>query len=235
MLDQLGAPKTDANYQALTLWANSEGSTESNNPLASSGMHPGATHCIAQCGSSSPIMAYDTIGDGVAANVAFLKDNDYGGVIAALQNGQSVHAVWAAINQSGWCRGCQGGIYPEAIYYALSDPASAAAAVVGNVSNTSGGGLSTKEGVTGGLVHAAEDVTGLSTLGKAVSWTDSLGNLLGDLTSSTWWKRIGLGAFGIAILGGGFVIFFAGTDTGKKATSEAASAGIGGAEMAAAA
>lgn len=232
-LDQLGAPHTETNYQALTLWAQSEGTTGSNNPLAISGQHPGATSCIAQCGSSSPVMAYDTLDNGVAANVAFLQNNDYGNVIAAFKQGSSLQLIWAAINQSGWCRGCQGGRYPEAIFSALSSPEQAASLADAAVGSVSGGG--TKEGIAGGLVHAAEDVTGLSALGRAVSWTDSLGNLLGDLTSSTWWKRIGLGVFGIAVLGGGFIIFFAGTDTGKKATSEAASAGIGGAQMAAAA
>ena len=41
--------------------------------LAVSGKSPGATKCIAQCNGSSPIYAYNTEAEGVAATVAFLK------------------------------------------------------------------------------------------------------------------------------------------------------------------
>jgi hypothetical protein len=122
-LNGLGAPLTDNNLKGLNWWAQSEGTASENNPLAISGKHAGATKCLAQCGSGSPIYAYDTEADGVAANVAFLKANSYANVVTAFVKDQGPAALWAAVNNSGWCKGCQAGKYPSVLYAALgSDP-----------------------------------------------------------------------------------------------------------------
>lgn len=218
-LNGLGAPLTSPNYQALTLWASSEGTTGSNNPLAISGHHPGSTHCIAQCGSSSEIMAYDTMANGVAANVAFLQGSYYVGVVSAFQKNAGLNAIWAAVNQSPWCTGCQGGKYPIAIYNAIPNPTGAVGQALAGVQagvDAVGGAAGT---VAGAVVNA---IPGVSTV-------SSVGGLIKDVTSPDFWKRIGMGAFGVGLFVVGMVVFFEGTDTGQKVTSSA----VSGAAMAA--
>jgi len=63
---------------------------------------------------------------------------------------------------------------------------------------------------TGGLAGNIANATGLG--GVA-----GLGTLVGDLTSGTWWKRIGIGAGGIALIIGGTVLFISQTQAGKQA------------------
>jgi hypothetical protein len=123
LLAGLGAPASTTNLDALNYWGQSEGTASSNNPLAVSGKAAGATKCLAQCGSSSPVYAYDTEQDGVAANVAFLLHNNYANVVSAFVKNSGLAAIFSAINSSGWCKGCQGGKYPEALYAALGSNA----------------------------------------------------------------------------------------------------------------
>lgn len=122
LLTGLRAPVSTENYNALTAWANSEGTTWANNPLAICCGGPGAVACIAQCGSSSPIMSYDTIDHGVDATVRFLSAKSYKGVVQAFQQQLGYKGIWQEINRSGWCRGCQGGKYPVGVYELAGSP-----------------------------------------------------------------------------------------------------------------
>ena len=118
----LHAPYTPSNVATLDVWAQSEGVIQANNPLASSGLHAGATHCIAQCvpvhGIYSPVYAYDSMTDGVTANVNFLYGSNYNAVRAAFRANAGMMAIWRTINASKWCSGCQGGLYPVYLYRA---------------------------------------------------------------------------------------------------------------------
>ena len=123
LLDGIHAPLTATNYQVLTVWAASEGVVDKNNPLASSGRHQGATVCIAQCTrNSSPVYAYDSIVDGVNANINFLYGSYYDGVRAAFRANAGMAGIWKSVNQSKWCSGCQGGLYPIKLYQAIPAP-----------------------------------------------------------------------------------------------------------------
>lgn len=125
LLVGLHAPVTATNIAALDVWADSEGVLEHNNPLASSGVHFGATHCIAQCvHNGSPVYAYIDMTDGVAANVGFLYGSNYDGVRAAFQASAGLMGVWRAINRSRWCSGCQSGLYPIDLYRAAHSASS---------------------------------------------------------------------------------------------------------------
>lgn len=104
---------------ACSLWAASEGTLSHNNPFAVSGHFPGATTCLAQCGTASEVMAYDTIDHGVAATVSFINGSFYANVRAAFQHDTGLQAIWQAINISPWCAGCQGGKYPIHLYNAI--------------------------------------------------------------------------------------------------------------------
>ena len=216
-LNQLGAPLTATNFQALSFWAQSEGTTGSNNPLAISGIHPGSTTCLAQCGSSSPVMAYDTMANGVAANVAFLQGSYYDGVRAAFINDSGLAAIWASINQSPWCAGCQSGKYPNAIYSHLSDTSAAAAEAAQAAAaalTTNANAAAADATLTGVNLDPRQLIPGY----QAAS---TVSGLIQDITRASFWKRVGMGVLGVTLFGVGLVVFFEGTDTGQKITSEA--------------
>ncbi len=111
LLKALGAPASQNNLTALNLWAQSEGSV-TNNPLATSGKGAGATTCVAQCGSTSPIYEYATEADGVAQMAGFLKGSYYTAIVRAFVQDVGLAGIYQAINNSPWCKGCQSGQYP---------------------------------------------------------------------------------------------------------------------------
>lgn len=121
LLAKLGAPATGVNLYGLSLWAQSEGVVSSNNYLAVCCIAAGSSGVIAQNGTTAPIYGYASEDDGVAANAQFIQENTPG-IQQVLQQGNSLTGLWQAINQSGWCKGCQSGHYPVDLYNALSGP-----------------------------------------------------------------------------------------------------------------
>lgn len=81
-----------------------------------------------------------------------------------------------------------------------------------------------------GLLQQAEQAaasggTAVEGAAKAVlSWDVELGKLLGDLTSAAWWKRVGVFALGVALIGGGLILFVSTTKTGKQLEHDAGEA-----------
>ena len=100
---------------ALNLWAQSEGSTAANNPLAEETFYPGALSTPGWVGPS-----YDNWSDGAIATARFMKGSYYTQVVHQLGLGANLADIYAAINESPWCAGCQGGHYPEALYAVVS-------------------------------------------------------------------------------------------------------------------
>lgn len=146
LLQAIGAPTTDSNRAALRLWAASEGTATSNNPLAISGSNAGATQCIAQCGTNSPVYAYSSMNAGVAATAKFLQGSYYTVVRSAFQNDAGLGAIWASINTSPWCSGCEGGFYPVALAGPAgvkNAPSAGTASVLAAGSDKSTGGQAT--------------------------------------------------------------------------------------------
>lgn len=132
VLQALGAPTTDSNRAALRAWAASEGTLTSNNPLAFSGRYPGATTCIAQCGSSSPIMAYSSATQGAANTASFILGNSsYASIVQAFRSDAGLQSIFSAINGSPWCSGCQSGTYPTALHAAAGGATGGTAAPPG--------------------------------------------------------------------------------------------------------
>lgn len=226
-LNDLGVPISQTNIAAVTLWADSEGVQSSNNFLAASGQGPGATHCIAQCGSSSPIFAYATAAEGAAFDAAFIRNNNYSGVINAFvqavdtpqgqPNPASLAIIYNAINISGWCKGCQGGQYPVQLYQSLGkNAAQILSSVAGSVTP-----LATNQQIAGAVGGAVKDVAGAAGSAFGIA---GLGTLIGDLISGKFWERILLFAGGLLLVIFGSVIFFQTTNTGKTITSEAGQA-----------
>lgn len=235
LLKALGAPITNTGVAALTYWDNSEGTLWANNPLAASGgsAAQGATNCIAQCGSSSPIMQFATMADGVAYDAAFLQHNNYTNVVGAFLtqgdnkdgsiNTASLAFIWNAINKSGWCSGCQGGEYPEALHAALN---LTSAQISADVNKITGGKVGL--GAVAGAIKSTLGAAGQAAAQNATSWTSlipTLGNLLTDFTNKTFWIRIGLGALGAILLLVGIWLIVGQTKTGQTIQSTAVKAG----------
>src|ERR1700758_2261216 len=114
LLQAIGAPTTDSNRAALRLWAAAEGTVNSNNPLAISTRFPGSTTCIAQCNGSNPIMAYNSMANGLNATAGVLQ-NHYPGILAAFRQDAGTGPIFSAINGSPWCPGCSNGSYPATL------------------------------------------------------------------------------------------------------------------------
>jgi hypothetical protein len=135
LLNAIGAPTSDANRAALRLWAASEGTVNSNNPLAISATPNGQTGCIAQCGTANPIYSYNSMTTGVQNTANFLKG--YPGIVAAFRQDAGIGPIWAAINGSPWCKGCQGGLYPVQMHNFLFNPGGGG--ITGGVNPANGG------------------------------------------------------------------------------------------------
>lgn len=231
LLEGIGAPIDHTTVTAIDAWAASEGTAWANNPLAISGINPGAVKCIAQCGSSSPIMQYNNMSNGVAATVAFLLNNNYSTLVqnfrlATFQAEQADNAsklepggpgaaasgllsdIWASINASGWCRGCQGGHYPAVLLDVIngsplssSQLKSAAAGVTAAFAATSPAKTAT----------ASQQGAAQSGVGPFATLIPGLGTVISDLTSASFWERVGLFALGLLLAGVGLAVFLANT------------------------
>lgn len=110
LLGQIHAPTTHTNLVALNYWAASEGTPASQN------------NWLALGDSSSSTATHATMDQGVQATAAQLLSSSYGypQIVRALRQGNSLPAIWGAINASGWCSGCQGGKYPTVLYNAAN-------------------------------------------------------------------------------------------------------------------
>lgn len=84
-----------------------------------------------------------------------------------------------------------------------------------------------QDGILGAVGGA---IPGVNALGKAVdgvvggfsSWTDALRYVLNHLTSAGWWKRLGIGAAGIALVIGALVLVAGSSGVGSKVAGAAA-------------
>jgi len=202
LLSALGAPASQNNLTALNLWAQSEGSV-TNNALATSGRGAGASTCVAQCGSSSPIYEYDNVQDGVAQMARFLGGSYYTGIVRAFQQDAGLSAIFSAINASPWCKGCQNGQYPIALSNAVGGKKVSTSPTVGG--GSAGAGTGTSAG-TGG------DGSGLSAcvVQFPLSFSTPIGSIGGCLLNKgqlKWWTGavaivagLGLASFGVVML-----------------------------------
>ena len=125
VLAGLGAPDTPTNEQALQAWHTSEGTSPSAyNWLATSGTYGQPTNGVIAPNNGNPIHSFANYQAGVNATVRTIQG--YPGVVSALKQGNSLSAIYGAINSSPWCKGCQGGNYPEALASLVGNPKVAA-------------------------------------------------------------------------------------------------------------
>ncbi len=120
-LAALGATETSTNRAALAEWAQSEGMPASaNNPLAATDPLPGSTAI-----NSKGVQAYASIGDAATLYARKFGTLTYDAIGFALKTGNDLNEIFTAINQSPWCRGCQGGRYPVIMWEQLHGTAPA--------------------------------------------------------------------------------------------------------------
>lgn len=111
VLDALHLPITTDRAQSLALWARSEGMPDSTfNWLAATDQRPGSTAY-----NSAGVQRYPSYLVGVQVVVDKLSSSLYRPILAGLQ-ADSAEQTWQAVNASPWCKGCQGGRYPVALY-----------------------------------------------------------------------------------------------------------------------
>lgn len=101
LLQLLGAPTSDANVQAVTAWETAEGGHWNNpdryNPLNTTQSEPGAVST-----NGAGVKAYTSWDQGLTATVSTLTNGLYGGILSALQRGDSADAVVSAVVASPW-------------------------------------------------------------------------------------------------------------------------------------
>lgn len=83
------------------------------------------------------------------------------------------------------------------------------------------------QGTAGGTLPINASTLGAATPGlNIIPWSTGLSTLLTDVTSGAWWKRVGIGVLGAALIIGGLVLFVSTTGTGKKIEGDLSSAGL---------
>jgi hypothetical protein len=121
LMGLLGAPYNGITLRACNDWAASEGM-------------PGYAHnwfatSLKTTGWRQPDPPFDepfynNLATGLYATANSIKNSRYGypAILAAFRAGNSLEAIWAAINASTWCRGCSAGKYPAVMYDDLTSP-----------------------------------------------------------------------------------------------------------------
>ena len=126
-LKQLGATPNPQNLYFLSLWTQDEATPEllarHKNPLAMTDPYKNSAQWETGIWNSVGVVTFDTVEHGGIANAVHLQadaqnSNGYQDIITALK-GNSMLAMWKAVNKSRWCDGCDGGRYPGSPYRAL--------------------------------------------------------------------------------------------------------------------
>ena len=202
VLAGIGAPATATKLQALSLWQQSEGTNPANNNWLAvdlkGAQYPQAGVIASNGGDAIP--AYANEATGVAATVQAIKNNP--AILAVFQNSAGLLGIWRVINASGWCKGCQGGLYPVALSKAANASAPGAVGPGGSVpsSTPTAGGSSTC-------------LLNLPVVGCVLTESNAKAILGGMAVAS-----------GVAILGLGLILIFAFGLTGSRAGRQATSA-----------
>lgn len=111
-LHNLTAPATAVNLLAMAKWAASEGTPPSwNNWLATTMDANGAVPV-----NSAGVKHYPNLDVGALATARTILLPNYRAVLAALRQGTNLRAIYEAIHNSPWCRGCQGNLYPGVLF-----------------------------------------------------------------------------------------------------------------------
>lgn len=102
--------------------------------------------------------------------------------------------------------------------------------------NLTGGGSNSTKPSGGGAIGSPSAsktdkggggiLSNIPIIGGAISATEAFGSVASHLIDPNFWKRIGIGAAGLALIGTGTTIFILSTDTAKSAIKQATNAAI---------
>lgn len=200
LLTAIGAPVTVNNVINIETWMASEEPKSdwlANNDPLNTTEHSSGFLANDSGGYGGP--GYDDVQDGIAATADTIQQPQYSLILAALQQDAPADTFKAAVVASPW----SSDHYSNGTHFASAPLTAFATATGGNP--------------TGEIGQIASGATGV--LGQA-------GTILGDLSSSTWWKRLGVGALGVALIIGGLILFVSQTGTAKKIESDVTTAAV---------
>ena len=228
VLQDGGWPVTQNNITSMLQWMASEnspatwtGTAGANNPL-NNGLGSGGGSGL---GSYSDLTKAAVE---VAANL-HAGNNGYPAIVAAFQQSASPSVTAKAIQSSSWASSHYGGgsawhAGTVAVYSAADAAKNGATKGVsvgtGLVMDPTGLLGQITNGLTGAASDAASAVAQATGLSAADATLNTAGKLLGDLTSVSWWTRIGMGVLGVGLIVVGAVVFFEGTPEGQQVTSD---------------
>jgi hypothetical protein len=139
-------------------------------------------------------------------------------ILATFTQDSSPQTFSAVVVASTWAKSHYGGDPSHISDIALPAPVIAPGGLPSSFSE----GITPANPFPGPLGAAAGLATGGTSVPSAPSWTSELATLLGDLTSSAWWQRVGLFAGGVVLVIGGLVLFITTTKTGQQVESDTA-------------
>jgi hypothetical protein len=200
VLGDLGVPVTQNNVDNLLVWM----AAENNASSWLSGNDPLNVRNTAAGGD----FQFDTVQDGIGATVSTIEQPNMAPILNALQLDASLPSFTAAVVSTPW----------DAGHYAGTGFAAGTDQPLQAYATGTGGNP------TGLLGQATSDVAG-GGLGGIGAVLTPLGTLLEDVTSTSWWERIGIFGLGAAVFLIGLVGFIATSDTGQKVESTAVQAG----------
>ena len=162
---------------------------------------------------------------------AIVGQSNNAALLKALQQDAPTAIFGGALSSSAW-KGA-GYASPTGInrFSPFTGSSPTTAGLPKNVSVTVNGVHSTQDvnNVLGASVNAATGgLAGNLATATGLGGVAGLGTLVGDLTSGTWWRRIGIGAGGIALIIGGTVLFLSQTQAGKQVIGAATTAATRG-------
>ena len=216
----MGITPTKTNVANMQLWLHqeqangSEWAVDQRNPLGVGG------------GGLSVAPDYGGVQGGIIATANLLKQPMYSSIKNALATNAPAPVFAAAVIQSPW----SGGVYAaKGINYFLGrGPLSVDAngnTVAGTHIDTTAVSTANPTGLVGQLLN---DIPGYSAAHSVVSGVSSTAGgaakILGDLSSASFWKRVGIFAAGGTLVLGGVVLFVVTSKGGQKAIETATGA-----------
>lgn len=225
-LTDIGAPIDSINEALVEAWQQTEGqwtaqgsfnALNQKNPLNIESVptsYTGRAPAQITDAAGNSTLSFPSWEEGVAAAAAFTLQ--YQPKIAAALRQSSPGAFVAAVG--AWDPG--NSKYPQNILQNFANLQAGGSSWLSAVGNFLENGLTGQgsailgaagSGVLGGI-------SGLAALeGEAAT-------ILGDLGNPSWWKRLGIGALGVALVVGGLILFIANTGEGKKIEAAAPAA-----------
>ncbi len=186
LLSAAGLPVTQNNVDNIMRWMqleNSNGATflhngrSANNPL---NIKPGGV-----LGSFSNVQL------GVYLTSQVLRQSNMNVIYDALKNNAPWPAFAQALVQSPWDGGHYGGNAQALANVPMQN---------GNSGTVQGSGAG-QTSVAGNIAHTASKIAA-----PEVKLISSAGHILSDLASASWWKRLGIGVAGVALVGVGIIL-----------------------------